>query len=195
MQKWLRTARYRLGQVRQQLGFVQHLSTEEYVEVARWLPEEALSLFKTMSAADQRHSLRVCRGLQERSCVEEDMLAAALLHDVGKAGGRVPFWTRPAIVLGKRLAPGLLRRLVVYPGIAGPPMGTQFNTPKTGEADAKYTVSPAWRRALSNAWYHAEVGAELAAAAGLSERAALYIRTHHQPLGPARELHEVDEVS
>jgi hypothetical protein len=105
------------------------------------------------------------------------MLAAALLHDVGKAQGSVPFWSRPAIVLGKKLAPRLLKRLVVYPGTRG-------------------TVSlPRWRRSLSYAWYHAEVGAELAAAAGLSQRAVLYIRTHHQPHGPAAELHEIDEVS
>jgi hypothetical protein len=105
------------------------------------------------------------------------MLAAALLHDVGKAGGRVPFWTRPVIVLGKKLAPGLLKRLVVYPGV-------------------QHTQSlPGWRRALSYAWYHAEVGAELAAAAGLSQRAVLYIRTHHQADGPAAELHKIDEVS
>jgi len=39
------------------------------------------------------------------------------------------------------------------------------------------------------------VGAELAAAAGLSERAVLYIRMHHQSTGPAAELHLVDEVS
>ncbi len=54
---------------------------------------------------------------------------------------------------------------------------------------------PAWRRALSNAWWHAEIGADLAAVAGLSEKAVLYIRTHHQPDGPAAELHSVDEAS
>src|SRR6266700_3313988 len=139
MRKWLYS--YRLGQVRQQLGFVAPLAAGEYGEVSQWLP------------------------------------AAALLHDVGKAGGRVPFWTRPVIVLGKKLVPGLLKRLVVYPGV-------------------QYTQSlPGWRRALSYAWYHAEVGAELAAAAGLSQRAVLYIRTHHQADGPAAELHKIDEVS
>ena len=175
MKKWFYS--YRLGQVRQQLGFVAPLSIGEYGEVAQWLPAAALALFKTMSPADQRHSLRVCRGLQAHGCTDRDMLAAALLHDVGKAQGRVPFWSRPAIVLGKKLAPRLLKRLVVYPG-------TQDSM-----------SLPRWRRSLSYAWYHAEVGAELAAAAGLSQRAVLYIRTHHQPHGPAAELHEIDEVS
>src|SRR5438477_3810093 len=54
---------------------------------------------------------------------------------------------------------------------------------------------PHWRLSLCYAWYHADVGADVARAAGLSERAVLYIRTHHQPGGPAAELHEVDEVS
>jgi hypothetical protein len=195
MQKWLYTVRYRLGQVRQQLGFVRPLTTEEYVEVARWLPPAALPLFKTMSAADQRHSLRVCQGLQTRGCREKEMLAAALLHDVGKAGGRVPFWTRPAIVLGKRLAPEILRRLVAYPGIGTNVAGTQWITPGTHEKGLTQHIPTGWRRSLSQAWYHAEVGAELAANAGLTEQAVLYIRTHHQPHGPAAELHEVDEVS
>ena len=172
---WLSTVAYRLNQVRQQLGFVAPLSVAEYEEVARYLSVSALALFRTMSIADQRHSLRVCQGLQARGCTEGDMLAAALLHDVGKAQGRVPFWTRPLIVLGKIFAPRLLVGLTVYPG--------------------KDTTLPRWRRALSNAWYHAEVGAELAAGAGLSELAVLYIRTHHQANGPAHVLHEVDEVS
>src|SRR5438270_4255234 len=177
MRSSLHTIAYRLWQVRQQLGFVAPLSAEEYSQVAQWLPASALPLFRTMSDADQRHSLRVCQGLLARGCIDRDLLAAALLHDVGKAQGRVPFWSRPAIVLGKKLAPRLLKRLVVYPGTQG-------------------TVSlPRWRRSLSYAWYHAEVGAELAAVAGLSQRAVLYIRTHHQPHGPAAELHEIDEVS
>ncbi|SRR6266436_6788228 len=175
IQQWLHTIVYRLKQVRQQLGFVAPLSAEDRAEVAHWLPASALSLFETMSIADRQHSLRVCRGLQARGCVEQDLLAAALLHDVGKGQGRVPFWTRPIIVLGKLCAPHLLSRLVVSPA-----------------GNGSY---PTWRRALGYAWYHAEVGAELAAAAGLSERAVLYIRTHHQPHGPAMELHLVDEDS
>ncbi|MBE3561074.1 MAG: hypothetical protein IMW89_17910 [Ktedonobacteraceae bacterium] len=174
---FLKSTIYRLRQVRQQLGFVAPLSESDHAEVARWLPPLALPLFHSMSAADQQHSLRVCRSLLARGCTDADMLAAALLHDVGKAQGRVPFWTRPAIVLGKLCAPRLLRRLVF-------PLTTLSSQSR-----------PRWRRSLSYAWWHAEVGADLATAAGLSERAVLYIRTHHQPHGPAALLHQVDEVS
>ncbi len=96
---------------------------------------------------------------------------------MGKAQGRVPFWTRPVIVIGKRCAPALLARLALPP-----------------DQCAEQRL-PRWRLSLSYAWWHADVGANLAAAAGLSERAVLYIRTHHQPHGPAAALHAVDEVS
>ena len=174
MRSSLHSFAYRLWQVRQQLGFVAPLSVEEFSQVAQWLPASALPLFRTMSHADQRHSLRVCPGQLARACTNRDIHAAALLHDVGKAQGRVPFWTRPAIVLGKLVAPHLLRSLTVYP-----------------YEDKKI---PAWQRSLSNAWWHAEIGAALASRAGLSEEAILYIRTHHQPDGPAAELHLVDEA-
>ncbi len=174
---WLRLAAYRLRQVGQQLGCVAHLTREDYAEVERWLPPSALPLFCSMSVADQQHCLRVCRGLQARGCVEQDMLAAALLHDVGKAEDRVPFWTRPMIVIGKALAPAVLTKLAIEP------------------QDCERWKLPRWRHQLSYAWWHAQVGAELAAAAGLSPRAVLYIRMHHQATGPAAELYLVDEVS
>ena len=231
IRSWLRSVGYRLGQVREQLGFVAPLSEEDYKEVAALLPTTAaLSLFRTMSPADQQHSLRVCRRLKTRGCSDVDMLAAALLHDIGKAEGRVPFWTRPAIVLGKKLAPQLLTRLVAYPDTDGHPVGAPLigarvrdryrgRAPINGAptlcsvaypiillitiiaSKSRITINKwnapltKWRLALSSAWYHADIGADLALTAGLSERAVLYIRTHHRSDGPAAELHEVDEVS
>jgi len=209
---WLRVVAYRLGQVRQQLGFVAPLSTEDKQEVQRWLPTSALTLFDTMSHADQQHSLRVCHGLQAQGSVERDMLAAALLHDVGKAQGRVPFWTRPVIVLGKLCAPRLLMRIIV-PLTEFKSVGTASSRPSgipTNDENVMKrslqnmssnprkqhdTLVAARRRELSYAWWHAEIGADLAANAGLSERAVLYIRTHHDAHGPAAALHRVDEVS
>jgi hypothetical protein len=174
---WMVAALYRLGQGFQHLGLVPPLKPEDHTEVERWLPPSALPLFYTMSTADQQHSLRVCRGLRAQGYDEQDLLAAALLHDVGKAQGRVPFWTRPAIVLGKRLTPGWLKRSIVHP--------RDFATYRP----------PYWQRALSYAWWHADIGAELAQQGGLPARTVLYIRTHHQPDGPAAALHRVDEVS
>ncbi len=235
---WLQVVVYRIGQVRQQLGFVKPLSVADVQEVQHWLPTSALPLFATMSDADKQHSLRVCRGLQAQGCVEDDMLAAALLHDVGKAQGRVPFWTRPAIVLGKLFAPRFLARLVIAPSLVetdyvlevknegiGKPTGDHkgrtllytsaysrvrplwspvprikseraLSRPRSNEnPKGRATSVLAWRRSLSYAWYHADVGADLAANAGLSQCAVLYIRTHHDPHGPAAALHRVDEVS
>lgn len=167
---------YRLGQVRQQLGFVVPLAEEEWAEVAELLSGAAFDLFTTMTPADQRHSLRVCRRLRTRGQHEQDILTAALLHDVGKADGRVPFWTRPVVVIAKRCVPRLLARLAVYP--------------------LEESRLPAWRRALSYAWWHAEIGADLAERAGLSPRTVHYIRMHHRPDSPElAELHLVDEAS
>lgn len=176
MKGTLHTLLYRLRQVRQQLGFVSTLSAAELREVEGHLTPAALRLFVSMSPADQRHSLRVCRGLQARGWHEQDVLTAALLHDVGKAEGRVPFWTRPAVVFGKLCAPRLMASLTAYP-VEGQRL-------------------PCWRRALSYAWWHAEIGADLAAGAGLSARAVHYIRMHHRPDSPELEaLHFVDEAS
>ncbi len=141
---------------------------EDQQAVALLLPPAARALFATMSPGDQRHCVHVCYALRDQGCDDRELLAAALLHDVGKGGGRVRFWMRPVIVLMRALAPGLLRWLAASP-------------------------RPFWRRPFYAAWHHAAIGADLALAAGVSERTALLIRTHHDPRGPAATLHVVDE--
>lgn len=138
------------------------------------LPPAGQDLFLAMSRGDQRHSLDVYAALAGRGDGGEDreLLAAALLHDCGKGGRRVRFVMRPTIVLLKALAPGLLARL------AGP--GALARVPR-------------WRRPFRDAWHHAELGARLAAQAGLAPRVVELIRTHHDPHGPAAALHAVDE--
>jgi hypothetical protein len=145
------------------------LGDEDRVILNATLPPDGRALFATMSLNDQRHSLTVYRALRARGCDDADMLAAALLHDSGKGNGRVRLWVRPPFVLLRAFAPGVLRRLVRQP-------------------------DPWWRRPFYNAWHHAEIGAQCAADAGLSERTVLLIRTHHQPHGPAAELHAVDDA-
>ena len=164
-----RAARYRVWQMWRSLT-PRPLDADDRAILERTLPPGGRALFATMSRNDQRHSLSVYRALRSRGCTDADLLAAALLHDSGKGGGRVRLWVRPPVVLLRAFAPGLLRWLAREP-------------------------SSWWRRPLYSAWHHAEIGANLAVAAGLSERAALLIRTHHQPDGPAAELHAVDDTS
>ncbi len=161
-------ARYRVWQFWRSL-LPRPLDAADQTILAAYLPPEGRALFGTMSRNDQRHSLTVYRALLARGCDDADLLAAALLHDCGKGGGRVRLWVRPPFVLLRVFAPGVLRWL---------------------SRDA----AAWWRRPFYYAWRHAEVGADLAAAAGLSVRAVLLIRTHHLPNGPAAELHAVDDA-
>ncbi|HKV84108.1 MAG TPA: hypothetical protein VJN88_06095 [Ktedonobacterales bacterium] len=163
-----RAALYRVYQLWRSVA-ARPLDAEDRAIVAATLPEAARPIFYAMSRNDQRHSLTVYRALLVRGCVDADLLAAALLHDSGKGGGRVRLWVRPVFVLLRAFAPGLLRWLA--------------RAPETR-----------WRRPFYRAWRHADIGADLAARAGLSERAVLYIRTHHQSDGPAAALHAVDEA-
>lgn len=137
--------------------------------LATMLPPKGRLLFATMSKADQRHSMEVYRRLVATGCADPDLLAAALLHDCGKGSGRVRLWIRPPFVLLRSFAPRVLAWLA---------------------QDAQW-----WRRPFYHAWWHAEIGADLAAAAGLPSRVVLLIRAHHLPDGPAAELHRVDEAS
>ncbi len=168
----LAKARYRIWQFWRSIT-PRPLDVDDRAILAETLPPEGRALFATMSLNDQRHSLTVYRALREHGTSDPDLLAAALLHDCGKGGGRAPLWVRPPLVLLRAFAPGVLSRLT--------------REPDTGERVQR------WRKPLYNAWRHPAIGADLAAEAGLSPRAVLLIRTHHLADGPAAELHAVDD--
>lgn len=168
-QPLLSVVRYRVWQLWRSLR-PRRLDASDVAILDQTLSQAGRALFVTMSANDQRHSLTVYRALRSRGCDDPDLLAAALLHDCGKGGGRVPLWVRPPMVLLRAFAPGLLRWLT-----------------REGQRAA-------WRRPIYAAWHHPAIGADLAAQAGLSARAVLLIRTHHLADGPAAELHAVDDA-
>lgn len=163
----LNATRYRVYQVWRSLA-ARPLDAADHAILDATLPEAARGLFASMTRNDQRHSLTVYRALRAGGCDDPDLLAAALLHDSGKGAGRVPFIVRPALVLLRTFAPAALDWLARAP-------------------------RPWFRRPFYYATRHAAIGADLAARAGLSARATLLIRTHHQPDGPAAALHAVDE--
>ncbi len=163
----LRAASYRVYQVWRSLA-AHPLDDDDRAILDATLPAAGQALFFTMSRNDQRHSLTVYRALGARGCADGELLAAALLHDSGKGSGRVPFLVRPLVVLLRAFAPKLLDWFARSP-------------------------RPWFRRPFYYAWRHADIGADLAARAGLSPRVVTLIRTHHQPDGPAAELHAVDD--
>lgn len=146
---------YRVRQFRQAVRAAAPGGEEEdRAVVTAYLTEAQQSLFFTMTRRDRRHSVQTCRLLLEQGHRDPDLLAAALLHDVGK--GPIRLWHRVAYVLLAAGAPGLLRRLA--------------------RADAS-----GWRGALYRSLHHAEAGAARALAAGATAETARLIREHHTP--------------
>ncbi|HEY76081.1 MAG TPA: HD domain-containing protein [Thermoflexia bacterium] len=134
------------------------LAKEDPAPAMRVLTPRQRALFFRMSPADQRHSLAVCRALEEAGPQPRDLLVAALLHDVGKAAAPMPLWVRVAVVLLDRFAPRLLDRLSEGGGRG-------------------------WRRPFVVYRRHAEIGAEWAAEAGCSPLTVALIRRHHHLVG------------
>ncbi len=149
---------------------------EETVWVlSRLLPGEQ-ALWRQMSGADRRHSSAVARRV-ERALgprASRPVLAAALLHDVGKIEAGLGTWARvPATLVG----------LVV------------------GRDRARTWVDrPATLRRVGLYHAHAERGADLLAAAGSDHLTIAWAREHHLPpdrwtLDPivARALKDADD--
>ena len=125
------------------------------------LPPSARTLFRRQARQDQRHALDVYHALQRAGHTQKDLLAAALLHDVGKADTRHPAWLRAMIVLLKRFTPRLWDRLS-----QGAPRG--------------------WRRPFIMHAQHATRGAQSAQSAGCSALTVDLI-ARHEDRHPAKE--------
>ena len=151
----LQAALYRVHQFVS--AWLARVSPQELREADEWLAPGAQGLFRQMSVPDQRHSLNVMHTLRRAGHTEADLLAAALLHDVGKSAAKIYAWHRAIIVLGKRFAPGRLAWLT-----HGEPRG--------------------WRRPFVIHRQHMEIGAQWAAQAGCSALTVSLIRRHQEPL-------------
>jgi len=156
------SAAYRARQFFQAVGswFQPANKGEELAQ--RYLPAEALSLYRAMGRYDRRHGSRVARSLLDRGQNHPDLLAAALLHDVAKTvtqAGRLRLWHRVAVVLMRAVQPDLVARL--------------------GRDDDK-----SWRRAFFVQQHHAELGAELARQVGCNAKTVALIRCHEDPMYP-----------
>ncbi len=136
----------------------------DHVLVAQTLSPELQACFVRLRRSEQLHSLRVLRALQADGDVTPELAVAALLHDVGKTRWPFPLWQRVLVVLLPRLAPGLARRL------------------------ARAGVSNALARPFILCERHPAWGAQLARAAGASERSVWLIAQHAQAPGDDDDL-------
>ena len=152
------TLQIALYRVRQFVStWLARVSPDDLCEADEVLALDAQKLFRRMNVSDQRHSLNVMRTLRRQGHTEPDVLAAALLHDVGKSAARLYPWHRAIIVLSARFAPGLLTWLT-----SGEPRG--------------------WHRPFVIHRQHTEIGAEWATQAGCSPLTVSLIRRHQEPL-------------
>ena len=116
-------------------------------------------LFSRMQPGEQAHALQMLEALQAQGETDDDLLAAALLHDTGKQRCPLRLWERVAIVLVQAASPALAQR-----------WGEQAAAGCRG-----------WRKPFIVAAQHAEWGAELALQAGVTLLAAALIRRHQSP--------------
>ncbi|MBN1262091.1 MAG: HDIG domain-containing protein [Anaerolineae bacterium] len=125
---------------------------------ARHLSAPLLTLFKSMSRAEQHHGIAVCKALEVQGAVTPALLTAALLHDVGKTVIRPRLWDRVLVVLAEFFSAGQAARW--------------------GRGDPR-----GWRRGFVVRSQHAVWGAALAERAGADPETVVLIRRHHDPPG------------
>lgn len=129
----------------------------DLAHAGHFLTPELLQLFLQMQPGEQAHSLEVFRQLQDQGETNRDLLAAALLHDVGKSRCPLRLWERVLIVLVRAAVPGQAAAWG-----QGQPRG--------------------WRRSLVVAEQHPAWGAQMAEQAGASPKTVELIRRHQEEI-------------
>jgi len=145
--------RYRLGQFWHNVT-ARPLSRLEQKQIANNLNPQELELFLQMSHSDQRHGYRVYQLLQKNGYTDDDLLAAALLHDVGKVHANLSAWDRAVAVLGETFMPRKAK--------------------EWGEGEKS-----GWKRTFVVREQHAAWGGDMAEKAG-SRRAVIDLILRHQ---------------
>lgn len=159
--------RYRLAQFWRTLT-AGPLPDAVQVEIQAVLTPGEYGLFRRFAPGDQRHGYDVMQTLRAAGHADPALLAAALLHDIGKTRARVTVLDRTLVVLFGLLAPA---RMEAWG--QGEPAG--------------------WQRPFVVKVQHPAWGAEMAAAAGSTSRTVALILRHQDAL-PATDQTEEDRL-
>lgn len=133
-----------------------------------YLSPPLFALFAQMRRVERQHSIRVLQALRQDGYRQPDLLAAALLHDVGKIHTDFYLLEKVLVVLVKALCATLY-----YRWGSGPARG--------------------WRRPFVVSVQHPIWGAEMVAEAGGSPLAVELIRRHADP-PPAAPVTDADHL-
>jgi hypothetical protein len=153
----VKSVRYRVEQFLRALTARHAISEQRIEQATRDLTPEARALFAQQPPQDQRHALAVYETLCQEGHTHQDLLAAALLHDAGKAAAQLPAWQRGMFVLVERFVPRVLDHAI------------------RGQIGS-------CRRPLADYAGHAEIGARWAEEAGCSPLTVALIRRHKERL-------------
>ena len=134
----------------------------DFALAALVLSPSLMALFRRMRRSEQLHSLNVLRTLRGWGYTESSLLAAALLHDVGKSRAPFHLWDRVLVVLVKEAAPAVAYRL------------------------GRGTVS-GLARPFAISYQHPGWSAEMVAEAGADAATVALIAEHARPLKHAPE--------
>jgi putative nucleotidyltransferase with HDIG domain len=155
---------YRFKQFLWSLSFKLSKREEEYL--SEHLNSTERGLFKRLSIAEQRHSIRVALDV-EKACRDYDesgtaidgqkLVKAALLHDIGKIFGKLNVIEKSILVILNKLSKGKIKRYSHIKKI--------------------------------NVYYnHADMGAELLKGYEIDESTIYLVRNHHRNIKGDAEL-------
>jgi hypothetical protein len=161
----VKAVHYRVEQFLRALTARHAISEVRIEQAARILTPEARALFARQAPQDQRHALAVYETLCQEGHTHQDLLTAALLHDVGKAAARLPAWQRGMFVLAERFVPGMLDH-------------------------AMRSETGSWGGSLADYAGHAEIGAHWTEKVGCSPLTVALIRRHEEQLDTYRTEEE-----
>ncbi len=141
-------------------GVFAQVSDEDQREADAVLNPAAREWFHSLPRDLQWHGVQVMRDLKRAGVDQSAVLAAALLHDAGKAEGPNGPLVRTLIVLARRLAPGWFAR----------------------RKTIDYGLAQGIDRILAVACQHPTIAAERAAACGCDPVTIDLIRRHQDPV-------------
>ena len=143
------------------------------------LNQDLFALFQSLQTGEQAHALQVYNKIKKNGSTNQDLLQAALLHDIGKARIHLNILDRVVIVLTRALLPEKVQQWG-----HGEPTG--------------------WRRPFVVAEQHPAWGADMATVHGASPMTVNLIRRHQEVLSEQVssledklliKLQEADDVS